>query len=512
MMTTARIALKEKNAVIRAMKQANGATSPRTGPCGARTRTAAMVAVLAMVAGFMTSSGAFAGAAPENFADLAEKLLPAVVNISTTQRIEGRVGPELPQLPPGSPFEEFFKEFFERNQPPQGRRRATSLGSGFIIDPDGYVVTNNHVIQEADEITVITHDNRRLEAKLVGRDRKTDLAVLKVEAGGELPSVRFGDSDATRVGDWIIAIGNPFGLGGTVTAGIISARGRDINAGPYDDFLQTDASINRGNSGGPMFNMNGEVIGINTAIFSPTGSSVGIGFAIPSATAEPVIDQLLESGEVRRGWLGVHIQTVTEELAETLGLDRPRGALVASVIEGGPAEQAGVKPGDVIVEFADREVEEMRRLPRIVAETPVGRDVAVVVWRDRGETRLSVAVGELKAEETVVASRTESGETTNKDIGLSLSEVTPALRERFELEEDAKGVVITDVDASGPAADKNLRPGDVIVEVSQEEVASPRDLAAKVEKARSAGQKSVLLLVESKRGGLRFVALRIEKG
>ena len=498
--------------MIRAMKQANGATSPRTGPCGARTRTAAMVAVLAMVAGFMTSSGAFAGAAPENFADLAEKLLPAVVNISTTQRIEGRAGPELPQLPPGSPFEEFFKEFFERNQPPQGRRRATSLGSGFIIDPDGYVVTNNHVIQEADEITVITHDNRRLEAKLVGRDPKTDLAVLKVEAGGELPSVRFGDSDATRVGDWIIAIGNPFGLGGTVTAGIISARGRDINAGPYDDFLQTDASINRGNSGGPMFNTNGEVIGINTAIFSPTGSSVGIGFAIPSATAEPVIDQLLESGEVRRGWLGVHIQTVTEELAETLGLDRPRGALVASVIEGGPAEQAGVKAGDVIVEFADREVEEMRRLPRIVAETPVGRDVAVVVWRDRGETRLSVAVGELKAEETVVASRTESGETANKDIGLSLSEVTPALRERFELEEDAKGVVITDVDESGPAADKDLRPGDVIVEVSQEEVASPRDLAAKVEKARSAGQKSVLLLVESKRGGLRFVALRIEKG
>ena len=498
--------------MIRAMEQANGAPGPRTGPCGARTRMVAMVAVLAIVAGFMTSSVAFAGAAPENFADLAEKLLPAVVNISTTQRIEGRAGPELPQLPPGSPFEEFFKEFFERNQPPQGRRRATSLGSGFIIDPDGYVVTNNHVIQEADEITVITHDNRRLEATLVGRDPKTDLAVLKVEAGGELPSVRFGDSDATRVGDWIIAIGNPFGLGGTVTAGIISARGRDINAGPYDDFLQTDASINRGNSGGPMFNTNGEVIGINTAIFSPTGSSVGIGFAIPSATAEPVIDQLLDSGEVRRGWLGVHIQTVTEELAETLGLDRPRGALVASVIEGGPAERAGVKAGDVIVEFADREVEEMRRLPRIVAETPVGRDVAVVVWRDRGETRLSVAVGELKAEETVVASRTESGETANKDIGLSLSELTPALRERFELEEDAKGVVITDVDESGPAADKDLRPGDVIVEVSQEEVASPRDLAAKVEKARSAGQKSVLLLVESKRGGLRFVALRIEKG
>jgi len=435
-----------------------------------------------------------------------------VVNISTTQRIEGRAGPELPQLPRGSPFEEFFKEFFERSQPPQGGRRATSLGSGFIIDPDGYVVTNNHVIQEADEITVITHDDRRFAAKLVGRDPKTDLAVLKVEAGSPLRAVRFGDSDVARVGDWVIAIGNPFGLGGTVTAGIISARGRDINAGPYDDFLQTDASINSGNSGGPMFNTDGEVIGINTAIYSPRGGSVGIGFAIPSATAEPVINQLLKSGEVRRGWLGVHIQTVTEELADTLGLDQPRGALVASVIEGGPAEQAGVKAGDVIVEFADREVEEMRRLPRIVAETTVGRDVPVVVWRDRGETRLTVAVGELKEEETVVAARSESGETANKDIGLSLSEVTPALRERFELEEDAKGVVITDVDVSGPAADKDLRPGDVIVEVSQEEVASPRDLAAKVEKARSAGRKSVLLLIESKRGGLRFVALRIEKG
>ncbi len=511
MMTTARIAPKEKNAVIRAMNQTHGAPGGATKLRGVRTRTAAGVAVLAFVAGLMTSGEAFARAAPENFADLAERLLPAVVNISTTQRIEGRTGPELPQFPPGSPFEEFFKEFFERNQPPQGRRRATSLGSGFIIDPDGYVVTNNHVIQDADEITVITHDNRRLEATLVGRDPKTDLALLKVEAGEKLPAVRFGDSDATRVGDWIIAIGNPFGLGGTVTAGIISARGRDIKAGPYDDFLQTDASINRGNSGGPMFNTNGEVIGINTAIYSPTGNSVGIGFSIPSATAEPVINQLLDSGEVRRGWLGVHIQTVTEELAETLGLDRPRGALVASVIEGGPAEQAGVKAGDVIVQFADREVEEMRRLPRIVAETPVGRDVAVVVWRDRQETRLSVAVGELREEETVVASRPASGETTNVEIGLTLSEVTPALRERFELEENTKGVVITDVDASGPAADKDLLPGDVIVEVSQEEVDSPGDLATKVEKARSAGQKSVLLLVESKRGGLRFIALRIEK-
>jgi serine protease Do len=284
---------------------------------------------------FLLPAPALARAAPDGFADLAARLLPSVVNVSTTQVIEGNPGIELPQLPPGSPFEEFFKEFMERGQPRQQQpRRATSLGSGFVIDTDGHVVTNNHVIQDADEVTVILHDETRLQAKVIGRDAKTDLAILKVDPHGKLAPVKFGDSDAVRVGDWILAIGNPFGFGGTVTAGIISARGRDIQAGPYDDFLQTDASINRGNSGGPMFDLSGEVIGINTAIFSPSGGSVGIGFAIPSSSAQPVIQQLIEHGQVRRGWLGVRIQAVTPEIADALGLKEAAGALVAGIIPG----------------------------------------------------------------------------------------------------------------------------------------------------------------------------------
>ena len=275
--------------------------------------------------------------APDGFAELAEKLLPSVVNISTTQVVEGRGGVERPKLPPGSPFEDFFNEFFDHNRPEKRRRKATSLGSGFILDNAGHVLTNNHVIEGADEITVILQDDTRLEAKVVGRDPKTDIAILKVKPSNGMKPVEFGDSDVVRVGDWVVAIGNPFGLGGTVTAGIISARGRDINAGPYDDFLQTDASINSGNSGGPMFNLKGEVIGINTAIFSLSGGSVGIGFAIPAAVAKPVVNQLIKHGHVRRGWLGVHIQTVSEEIAESLGLEKAEGALVANVIKDGPA-------------------------------------------------------------------------------------------------------------------------------------------------------------------------------
>ena len=452
---------------------------------------------------------------PDSFADLAEKLLPQVVNISTMQAIEGRSGMELPQLPPGSPFEEFFKEFFERNRPEQRRRRGTALGSGFIVDPRGYVVTNNHVIQGADEITVILHDDTRLEAELVGRDAKTDLAILKVKTDKSLSAVTWGDSDAIRVGDWVLAIGNPFGLGGTVTAGIVSARGRDINAGPYDDFLQTDASINKGNSGGPMFDMAGEVIGINTAIFSPSGGSVGIGFAIPASTAYPVIRQLIEHGEVRRGWLGVHIQAVTGEIAETLGLEKAMGALVASVIKDGPAEKGGLDAGDVIIRFDGKEVSEMRRLPRIVADTAVGKAAEVVVWRDRKELTLAVTIGELDEAEAQVAARSgESGTGGSRSIeslGLGLSVVSEQLREKFSLEEDAKGVVVVEVDGNGPAAEKGIRPGDVIVEVSQEEVTTPDQVAAKVKEATQAGRKSVLLLLEGQ-GGLRFVALRIRKG
>jgi serine protease Do len=453
--------------------------------------------------------------AHESFADLAEKLLPSVVNISTTQVIEGRPGIEMPMVPPGSPFEEFFKEFMERAQPRQRQRRATSLGSGFIVDAQGYVITNNHVIQDADEISVILHDDTRLEAKVIGRDSKTDIAVLKVEPSGELPAITFGDSDKVRVGDWVIAIGNPFGFGGTVTTGIVSARGRDINAGPYDDFLQTDAPINRGNSGGPMFNLDGELIGINTAIFSPSGGSVGIGFAIPSNSARPVIEQLIKHGQVRRGWLGVRIQAVTEEIAETLGLDEAKGALVATVIEDGPAEKAGVRAGDVVIEFDGKDVEEMRRLPRIVAETDVEKTVDVVLWRDGGKHVVTVKVGALDEGEEKMAARAsgKAGKGASEkiaDLGLTVAVIDDKLRERFEIDADTIGVVVTEVDASGNAAAKGVRAGDVIVEVSQEPVSTPADVLGKIEEAAKAERKSLLLLIEGD-AGVRWVAVRIGK-
>jgi len=473
------------------------------------------MAILAL--GMMVSaSAANARTAPESFADLAERLIPAVVNISTTQVVEGQPGVEMPMVPPGSPFEEFFKEFFEKNQPRRQQRRATSLGSGFIIDERGYVVTNNHVIQDADEINVVLHDDTRLEAKVVGRDPKTDIAILKVEPEGKLTAVHFGDSDKMRIGDWLVAIGNPFGFGGTVTTGIISARGRDINAGPYDDFLQTDAPINRGNSGGPMFNLDGEVIGIATAIFSPSGGSVGIGFAIPANSAQPVIRQLLEHGEVRRGWLGVRIQTVTEEIAETLGLEEPIGALVASVIPDGPAEKAGIKAGDVIVEFDGKIVEEMRKLPRIVADTEIGNAVPVKVWRKNGEVRVKVNIGTLEESEPVVEAtapeeESSSTKTTIDDLGLTVASIDPRLREQYDLEKDTKGVVVTEVDPAGPSAAKGIRDGDVIVEISQDEVNSPADLAKRVQEEREGGRKLVLLLIEGE-GGLRFVTVRIGEG
>lgn len=474
----------------------------------------AAVAVVAGLSWFCAAAAGEARTAPETFGDLADQLLPSVVNISTSQLVEGQSGIEVPVVPPGSPFEEFFKEFFERNQP-QRSRRATSLGSGFIVDQDGHIVTNNHVIQDADEISVILHDETRLEAEVVGRDSKTDIAVLKIKPPSQLPAVSFGNSDKTRVGDWVIAIGNPFGFGGSVTAGIISARSRDIQAGPYDDFLQTDASINRGNSGGPMFNLDGEVIGINTAIFSPSGGSVGIGFAIPSNVAEPVIRQLIEHGEVRRGWLGVRIQTVTDELAESFGLDEPRGALVAEVMEGGPAAAADIQKGDVILAFDGKPVDEMRELPRIVADTTVGRAVPVEIWRGNREITIQVEVGSLDEGEEQVASRSPGRSMTPRTLtidplGLTVAELDDKLRERFDFSPDDAGVVVTDVDAEGAAAEKGVRPGDLIVEVGQEEVNAPADVAARIDDARKAGRKSVLLLVEGQ-GGLRFVAVPIDK-
>ena len=449
-------------------------------------------------------------AAPESFADLAERLLPAVVNISTTQKIEGRESPTMPKLPPGSPFEDFFKEFFDRNGPQQRSRRATSLGSGFVISKDGYVVTNNHVIADADEITVILQNDMRLPAELIGRDPKTDIAVLKIKPKEDLLAVSFGNSSSARVGDWVVAIGNPFGLGGTVTAGIISARGRDINSGPYDDFIQTDASINRGNSGGPMFNLKGRVIGINTAIFSPTGGSVGIGFAIPASTAKPVIDQLIKNGSVKRGWLGVHIQTVTEEIAETLGLERAEGALVANVIKDSPASSAGIKAGDVILSFDEKKVEGMRSLPKIVAETRVGKEAKVEIWRSGKLLNLRVAVGELEEDKKVASSKDKQkgGDREIKELGLTVTAITDQIKNRFKLLKGAKGLVVTKVEKSGPAAEKNVRVGDLIVEVSQEEVTSVSDMIGHLRKVKEAGRKTLLLLLEGA-GGMRFVVLRM---
>jgi serine protease Do len=416
----------------------------------------------------------------------------------------------------GEEFEEFFKEFFERRggePPPQQKRRASALGSGFIIDSSGYIVTNHHVIADADEITVRLYDDTLLEAELVGSDQKTDLALLKVNWDKPLPATSWGVSDDTRIGDWVIAIGNPFGLGGTVTAGIVSARQRDINSGPYDDFIQTDAAINRGNSGGPMFNLDGDVIGVNTAIFSPSGGSIGIGFAIPSDIAKNVVSQLRDNGEVRRGWLGVRIQTVTEELAEGLRLDGVYGALVASVTEGGPAEAAGIKGGDVILKFNGRTVPDMRKLPRMVAETPIGRAVDVVVWRKGAEKVVEVVLGELEDEQVAAAT---TGPSTGEEIGevpglgLTLGALTPELRERFGLGDDTKGVVITEVDAEGSGAKKNLKPGDVIVEVDQEEVSNPAQVNEKVQKAKDEGSRVVTLLLY-REGDYKWIAVHIDK-
>ncbi len=455
------------------------------------------------------SSAVQARSAPDSFADLAERLLPTVVNIQTSQMIEGGQAEQ---------FEEFFKEFFERRgeggEPPPQRRRGSSLGSGFIIDPSGFIVTNHHVIADADEVEVVLADGTSLEATIVGSDKDTDLALLKVEADHALPATTWGDSDQTRIGDWVVAIGNPFGLGGTVTAGIVSARQRDINAGRYDNFIQTDAAINKGNSGGPMFNLDGEVIGINTAIFSPSGGSVGIGFATPSSMARNIIAQLRDTGEVRRGWLGVRIQNVTDELAEGLRLDRPRGALVAAVTEDGPAEVAGIEQGDVILEFNGREVPEMRRLPAMVAETAVGSTVDVTIWRKNAEKKLRVTIGELEPEQVATAPATQTPKEAKpkemESLGLALGEITPELRSRFSLDEAAKGVVITEVKEGSSGAEKGLKPGDVIVEVDQEEVSTPADVVEKVERAKSEGYRVVTLLV-FRQGDFQWVAVRIDQ-
>jgi serine protease Do len=474
----------------------------------------------------LSSAPAFARG-PEGIADVAEKVIDAVVNISTSQTVEAKGGGggssdgrgAIPQLPPGSPFEEFFDDFFKNRRGGKGGdlqpRKTNSLGSGFIIDTSGIVVTNNHVIADADEINVIMNDGTKIKADIVGIDKKTDLAVLKFKPPRTLTAVKFGDSDKLRLGDWVVAIGNPFSLGGTVTAGIVSAKNRDISSGPYDSYIQTDAAINRGNSGGPLFNLDGEVIGVNTLIISPSGGSIGIGFAVPSKTVAGVVDQLQKFGELRRGWLGVRIQSVTDEIAESLNIKPARGALVAGVEEKGPAKPAGIEPGDVVVQFDGHDIKEPKDLSRVVADTAVGKEVDVVIIRKGQEETHKVTLGRLEDTDKVQAAAKSNDQpaekpVTQKALGLDLATLSKDLRTRYKIKDSVKGVVITGVDGTSDAADKRLSAGDVIVEVAQEAVANAADIKKRVDQLKKDGKKSVLLLVSNAEGELRFVALSVQ--
>ncbi|TXR50908.1 DegQ family serine endoprotease [Phyllobacterium endophyticum] len=460
---------------------------------------------------------------PASVADLAEGLLDAVVNISTSQTVKGQDGESgpvpMPKVPDGSPFQEFFDEYFGKQRPGESNpsRKVQSLGSGFVVDAEqGIVVTNNHVIADADEIEVNFNDGSKLKATLIGKDTKTDLAVLKVDpAKHKLIAVKFGDSSKTRIGDWVMAIGNPFGLGGTVTVGIVSARNRDINSGPYDNFIQTDAAINRGNSGGPLFDMYGQVIGINTAIISPTGGSIGIGFAIPAELASGVISQIRQFGEARRGWLGVRIQPVTDDIAESLGMTSSKGALVAGIIEGGPVANGSILPGDVITRFDGREVSNVKDLPRVVAESPIGKEVEVVVVRKGKEQTVKVTLGRLEDEDQAAKkddpATGEDGAAQNVDVlGMSLGKLDEATRKTFGIAKEVEGVLVTEVQNGSIAANKRIAPGDVIVDIAQEAVSTPEDVAARIEKLRDEGRKNALLMLASKTGELRFVTLQMD--
>ena len=471
-------------------------------------------AVLALlpVAG---ANPALARGAPDSFADLAAKLLPTVVNISTSQTLKAPAQ-QMPDLPPGSPLEDLFKNFL--GPKPNTPRHVTSLGSGFIIDPAGYIVTNNHVIEDSDQITVQLQDGSQLPAKVVGRDLKTDLALLKINPKKPLPFTHFGDSDTARIGDWVIAIGDPFGIGSTVTAGIVSARNRDINAGPYDDFIQTDAPINRGNSGGPLFDMDGNVIGINSAIFSPggaSGGSVGIGFSIPSNLAKDVVAQLRASGIVRRGWIGVNIQPVTQDIAEGMGLPSTQGSLVANVTPGGPAAKAGLQNGDFVTGFDGKPVQNSSTLPRMVADTPIGKTVNIDIFRKGRKQTFRITVAKLtddaKPDKPGAKLPPPPPKPKSKvsHLGLTLGLLDGPGRAKFKLGAAVRGVLVTDVDPNGAAADKNFRPGDVIVEVQNQPVKTPDQVEAKLNADAKAGKKVELLLV-NRSGELTYVGLRLD--
>lgn len=487
-----------------------------------------LMAALAVGALVGASSVPAAARGPDGIADVAEKVIDSVVNISTSSTVEAKNSGEggnrgaMPQLPPGSQFEEFFEDFFKNRGGRGGGekgggmqpRKTNSLGSGFIIDSSGLAVTNNHVIDGADEINVIMNDGTKIKAELVGVDKKTDLALLKFTPVKPVVAVKFGDSDKLRLGEWVIAIGNPFSLGGSVTAGIVSARNRDINNGPYDSYIQTDASINRGNSGGPLFNLDGEVVGVNTLIISPTGGSIGLGFAVPSKTVAGVIDQLREYKEVRRGWLGVRIQPVTDEIAESLNIKPARGALIAGIDDKGPAKPAGLETGDVVVKFDGKDVKEPKDLSRAVAASPVGKAVDVLIIRKGKEETKKVTLGRLEDDKPVQASLKAAPEAekpaTQKALGLDLTGLSKELRTKYKIKDSVKGVVVTGVDKGSDAAEKRLAAGDVIVEVAQEAVTNAADVSKRIDAVKKDGKKSVLLLVSNAEGELRFVALSLQ--
>lgn len=503
----------------------------KSGARRIRLATGGVLVALALAAPFALaplapSAVAQARSAPDSFADLAERVSGAVVNISVSQAAPASGG-AAPNIPRGTPFDDLFEEFFRRRQqgqnpPQQGRpqqpapqRRSSSLGSGFVIDPSGVIVTNNHVIAGASEITVIFTNGEKLTAELVGRDTKVDLAVLRVKPKEPLKAVKFGDSDRLRVGDWVMAVGNPFGLGGSVTAGIVSARNRNINSGPYDDYIQTDAAINKGNSGGPLFNMQGEVIGVNTAIYSPTGGSVGIGFASPSKTVMPIVEQLLKFGETRRGWLGVRIQSVDDAIAESLGLGKPRGALIAGVEDHGPSKAAGIRTGDVIVKFNGVDVRNANDLPRIVASTPVGTDVDVIVMRKGKEERLRVKLGRLEDGEKQASLQQGSSQTPQQSViaralGMEFTALNDATRQKFGLDQRIEGVVVASVTRGSVAEEKRVQVGDVIVEINQERMRQPGDVVRKMRQVKEQGRRSALFQIANAKGEVRFVALPVE--
>ena len=442
---------------------------------------------------------------PGSFADLAEKLMPSVVNISTTQVITTRSNPFPFEFPPGSPFEDMFRDFGEPQQ-----RRTSALGSGFIIDANGTVVTNNHVIQGAEDIFVTVNGEKEYEAEIVGADPLSDIAVLKIKSEDKFSPVKFGDSDTARVGDWVIAIGNPFGLGGTVTSGIISARNRSIGLSRYEDYIQTDASINSGNSGGPLFDMNGDVVGINTAILGQSGS-IGIGFSIPSNSAKKVISQLIKFGETKRGWLGVRIQNVTKEIAEVENLDGPRGALVASVADGSPSDKGGIKSGDIILEFDGKKINEMKELPKIVAETDVGTTVNVKIWRNKRELNKKITLGRLETSEDFkpqLKQEEKPKQTRVEGLKINVRSISEQDILNRKLPKSTSGVVITSIDSNSPV--NYLKVGNIIVEAQKRNINTPGDLNIVVNSALRSDEKTILVVIYNNQNQKRYIGVKLD--